>query len=75
MKNIDQVKPFQIRFVKEVSFKDCNGTVLKTYGVGDVVTATCMVGDGGYGSYYVTGMGGIYTDEAEKVALDITLPV
>lgn len=49
----------KIRIIQRVIFKDNTGTILKTYEVGDVLTATAK------GShYYVTPMGGIYFDEA-----------
>lgn len=51
-----------IEFTKQVVFKDCEGTVLKVYEIGDRVTATAKAPH-----YFVTGMGGIYFDEARLV--------
>jgi hypothetical protein len=57
--------PFQIRFTKEVVFKDQRGTVVKVYGVGEIIDSTHDTG-----IYFVTPMGGIYHDEAERVQDD-----
>jgi len=54
--------PFQIRFKRRVVFKDCLGTILKVYHEGDTLIATYDTG-----CYFVTNMGGIWHDEAEKV--------
>jgi hypothetical protein len=52
----------KIRFIKQVVFKDMHGTVLKTYNIGDVVEYTAKAGH-----YWVTGMGGIYFNEAVEI--------
>jgi hypothetical protein len=48
-----------IKFTKQVVFKDWNGKVLKVYEIGQIINATCDAGH-----YWVTNMGGIYKDEA-----------
>lgn len=50
----------KIKIVKTVTFRDCNGTVLKVYNVGDIIDYTAVVDK----MYYVTSMGGIWFDEA-----------
>jgi len=52
----------QIRFIKQVVFKDRDGTVLLTYNPGDMERATAK-----HTNYFVTPMGGIYFDEAEEI--------
>ncbi len=59
MKN---VLPFDVRFVEEVTFRDCKGNVLKVYAVDDIVQATADMGH-----YWVTAWGGIYKTEAVLV--------
>ena len=54
--------PFKIRFTKRVIFKDREGTVLRTFEVGDIHEATADAG-----CYWVSSPGGIYKDEAELV--------
>lgn len=56
------VKPFQIEIIKEVVFRDGNGTELVRYRVGDRIRATAK-----HTHYFVTGMGGIYFNEAREV--------
>ena len=51
-----------IEFVKQVEFRDCNGSLLCIYNVGDKVPFTAKVN-----GYYVTNMGGIWFDEAREV--------
>lgn len=53
---------FDIRFTKQVVFKDQNKNVVKTYEVGDTCKAS-----GCTETYFITSMGGIYFDEAEAV--------
>lgn len=53
---------FQIRFTQQVVFKDCKGTVTHQFEIGDTIQASHDTG-----LYFVTGVGGIYHDEAEKV--------
>ena len=53
---------FQIRFIRYVVFKDWNGKITHEYQVGDTLQASHDTG-----MYYVTGVGGIYHDEAVKV--------
>ena len=55
-------KPFQIEITKEVVFRDCVGTELVRYRVGDRIRATAKSD-----TYFVTGMGGIYFSEAREV--------
>lgn len=50
-----------IRFTKDVTFRCGNGDILKVYRKGDVEKYTAKTGH-----YFVTTMGGIYFDEAEK---------
>lgn len=52
----------QIRFTRRVVFKDCTGTVTKIYEVGDTEEFFSKTS-----TYYITGMGGIYFNEAEEV--------
>lgn len=52
-----------IEFTKRVVFKDCDGTVLKVYEVGDREVSTAK---GNH--YFVTSMGGIYFYEAREVS-------
>jgi hypothetical protein len=51
--------PIKIQFVKEVTFRDRSGKLIKMYNAGDVIDATADTG-----SYFVTSIGGIYYDEA-----------
>jgi hypothetical protein len=60
MKNMP--KPFKIRLTKPIHFTDVGGSVVHRFNVGDLMTATVDTGH-----YYVTSLGGIYHDEAEKV--------
>jgi hypothetical protein len=53
---------FQIRFTQYVVFKDWNGTITHEFNVGDTIKASHDTG-----LYFVTGVGGIYHDEAVKV--------
>ena len=53
---------FYIVFTKAVTFRDSEGTIIRTYEVGDVVTATADTG-----TYFVTSTGGIHHDEARLV--------
>jgi hypothetical protein len=53
---------FQIRFTQRVVFKDWNGTVTHVFEIGDTIKASHDTD-----VYYVTGVGGIYHDEAVKV--------
>ena len=53
-----------IKFIKQVTFKDMYGTILKVYKIGDKIKFTSKNMNG---AYYVTGMGGIYFDEATEV--------
>lgn len=52
----------KIRFIKRVIFTDMNGAVRKIYEIGDTETF-----HGKTNHYFITGMGGIYFDEAEEV--------
>lgn len=52
-----------IEFVKRVVFKDMYGTVNKVYEIGD----RCEAHDHADSLYFVTGMGGIWRDEAKRV--------
>ena len=54
--------PFLIAFTKDVTFRDSEGTIIRAFNKGDVVTATADTG-----TYFVTTMGGIYHDEARRV--------
>ena len=53
---------FTIRFTERVVFKDWRGTVTHEFEVGDTIKASHDTG-----VYFVTGVGGIYHTEAEKV--------
>jgi hypothetical protein len=53
---------FQIRFTERVVFKDRLGTVTHVFEIGDTLRASHDTG-----LYFVTGVGGIYHTEAEKV--------
>jgi hypothetical protein len=53
-----------IRFKKQVVFKDCEGTVIKTYEIGDTEEYFGVMEKG---QYYITSMGGIYFTEADVV--------
>lgn len=57
-----EIKYFKIRFTKEVTFRDSEGTTIAAFDVGDVIQASCDTGH-----YFVTPIGGIYHTEAEKV--------
>lgn len=54
--------PFLIVFTKQVTFRDSEGTIIRDFSVGDVVSATADTG-----TYFVTTMGGIYHEEARIV--------
>jgi hypothetical protein len=54
----------KIVFTKRVVFRDWLGNVLKTFEVGDTTEFSVF-----NGVYYVTSMGGIWSDEA-KIILD-----
>jgi hypothetical protein len=56
-------KSFTIRFTKQVVFRDRAGSVVKVFAPGKTIEAT---GQGA--GYFLTAMGGIWFDEAEKVA-------
>ena len=56
-----------ICFTQKVVFKDQKGTVLKTYEIGDVETATAFVDQGQGCGYFITSMGGIYNNEAKEI--------
>jgi hypothetical protein len=58
---MNETKPFQIVFTKQVTFLDRTGTTLKVYEIGDKVMATFKYP----GGHYITPMGGIYFDEAK----------
>lgn len=64
---MEKIEKFGIRFKKKVVFRDREMTVLRTYLPGDVIGG--CTGPFGHPScpYFVTPMGGIYTDEAERV--------
>lgn len=53
----------KIQFDKDVTFHDWTGAVVKVYKPGDTIEASVLVDD----SYWVTAMGGVYTDEAHEV--------
>ena len=53
----------QIRFVKEVTFRDCQGTILAHHNVGDSVEFR-----GKTQHYFISSLGGIWFDEAEEIA-------
>lgn len=53
---------FPITFTSKVVFKNDRGERVKTYEVGDVISASFYTG-----TYFVTPMGGIYNDEARRV--------
>ena len=53
---------FQIRFTERVVFKDQKGTETHVFEVGDTLRASHDTG-----MYYITGVGGIYHNEAVKV--------
>jgi len=57
----------KIRFTQKVVFKDQEGTVLKTYEIGDVETAAGFLDQGQGCGYFITPMGGIYNNEAEEI--------
>ena len=52
----------EIEFIKEVTFKDMHGIILKVYNAGDRVSYTAKAAN-----YWITPMGGIYFDEALEV--------
>jgi len=51
-----------IEFTKEVVFKDREGTILKTFNVGDRISFTAKTS-----TYWVCSPGGIWFDEAKEV--------
>jgi hypothetical protein len=53
---------FQIQFTQQVVFRDQTGTVTHQFEVGDTLRASHD-----NGRYFVTGVGGIYHDEAARV--------
>lgn len=53
---------FDIRFTERVVFKDQKGTVTHVFEIGDTLKASHD-----NGRYFVTGVGGIYHEEAVKV--------
>jgi len=57
-----QPKPFQIRLTQVVIFCDINGSILRHYEVGTVLTATAKSSH-----WFVTSMGDIWFDEAEEI--------
>lgn len=64
-----KIEPFDIRFIKQVVFRDIHGAVTRTYEVGDVIQATADARH-----YFVTGYGGIFKDEAVRVDIVSDLP-
>jgi len=57
------MQTFQIKFTKRVVFRDMNQNVQKVYEIGDTCNATHDTG-----AYFVTAMGGIWHDEAVRIA-------
>lgn len=45
-----------------VTWKDCDGNIIKTWLPGTIVEATADMG-----GYWVTSMGGVYKDEADII--------
>jgi len=56
----DAPRYFNIRFTKQVVFKDNRGNITHVFEIGDILQASHDTGH-----YYITGVGGIYHDEAE----------
>lgn len=53
----------KIQFVKECTFRDCQGTILAHHNVGDIVEFR-----GKTQHYYIASFGGIWFDEAVQIA-------
>jgi hypothetical protein len=60
--------PFMIRFIKQVTFSNMDGHLTQVFKKGDLLRAARDTG-----THYITGMGNIYYDEAERSS-DVKIP-